>query len=744
MAFDNNVPLAANQIAADLAAINANWEELMKSSHIYAADAEASDTYVVTLAPAPTAYANGMILNIKVNTANTGACTLNANALGAIAIKKYHDQDPETGDIEANQILTVVYNSTGPKFQIVSQLASSTGTGAAVRAVNPAFTTPDLGTPSAGDLKNCFPSNYFPDYNEADQGATGSGKSTKAYVDTIGADSATLVFRHNSGAAITTYTFSTDEIIPSNINVIIEEGAILSINNAVTLAINGSIKAGLYKVFSCTGTGVISGLKEVYPEWWGALGDGIGDVSGTDDYDSINRAITSCNRIIFQGKQYNYGTTITIADGRTGLNLIGDRTNTILYYIPVIGDGIVFAGKADNFTSENISLSGTGSNGRAIYSYATSIAPLRDFLAVNMSISRFLSGVHIEGGLNIVFRGGRQSGSGKGEVGGIGFYLGKDVNSAINQLTLEKNYVSGYETNIYNIYCSPLVLQSPILGSSVTALRLATGVTHAYDVYFDSNNDTAINKEAGAYLFWNGVFSSVGAQVISNADHRGHRSGYPIRVMGYRSGALSINGGPTTLGFDAAIENTEGFLNITLKSFVFIDADVSVANDTITEIGHGFVTSEPINLTTSGVLPAGLALATTYWVIKVDNDIIKLASSPFNAAAGTAVNITAAAGGGNHTLLDNAFTTPCAGYCNISTSIDFTATATDQIFVIGIYKNNTLVPGGEGAVHSSSANNFGRTVSVLMWLNIGDHISVKITTSANLAVRQAVLNIWSL
>jgi len=155
MALDKNVPLAANQIAADIVAINANWEELMKSSHIYAADAEASDTYVVTLAPAPTAYANGMILNIKVNTANTGACTLNVNALGAIAIKKYHDQDPETGDIEANQILTVVYNSTGPKFQIVSQLASFTGSGAPVRATSPTLVTPALGTPSAGDLTNC-------------------------------------------------------------------------------------------------------------------------------------------------------------------------------------------------------------------------------------------------------------------------------------------------------------------------------------------------------------------------------------------------------------------------------------------------------------------------------------------------------------------------------------------------------------------------------------------------------------
>ena len=55
MAFDKDVPLAANQIANDLTALNANWEFLLLNSPIYAADGEASDTYVITLAPAITA-----------------------------------------------------------------------------------------------------------------------------------------------------------------------------------------------------------------------------------------------------------------------------------------------------------------------------------------------------------------------------------------------------------------------------------------------------------------------------------------------------------------------------------------------------------------------------------------------------------------------------------------------------------------------------------------------------------------
>lgn len=96
---------------------------LQKSSTVYAADAEASDTYVITLSPAPAAYTTGMVLHFKANTANTGAATLNVNSLGAITIKKHKDQDLATGDIESGQIITVVYDGTN--FQMQSQLAQT-------------------------------------------------------------------------------------------------------------------------------------------------------------------------------------------------------------------------------------------------------------------------------------------------------------------------------------------------------------------------------------------------------------------------------------------------------------------------------------------------------------------------------------------------------------------------------------------------------------------------------------------
>ncbi len=83
----------------------------------------------------------------------------------------------------------------------------------------------------------------------------------------------------------------------------------------------------------------------------------------------------------------------------------------------------------------------------------------------------------------------------------------------------------------------------------------------------------------------------------------------------------------------------------------FVDAGVSAGSDTITLTAHGLVTGQNISFLTTGVLPAPLAITTDYFVIVVDANTIKLATSYANALIGTAINITSAAGGGTHTLL---------------------------------------------------------------------------------------------
>lgn len=85
--------------------------------------------------------------------------------------------------------------------------------------------------------------------------------------------------------------------------------------------------------------------------------------------------------------------------------------------------------------------------------------------------------------------------------------------------------------------------------------------------------------------------------------------------------------------------------------FSFVDADVTPGSDTIAETAHGLFTGDKVQLTTTGVLPAGLALTTDYYVIRVDANTIKLASSAYNAEWNFPVDITAAAGGGTHTVV---------------------------------------------------------------------------------------------
>jgi hypothetical protein len=72
----------------------------------------------------------------------------------------------------------------------------------------------------------------------------------------------------------------------------------------------------------------------------------------------------------------------------------------------------------------------------------------------------------------------------------------------------------------------------------------------------------------------------------------------------------------------------------------FTDTDVSVADDTITITAHGFITGDKGQFSSTGTLPAGLSTSTDYFIIKVDANTIKVATSLANALLGTALNIT--------------------------------------------------------------------------------------------------------
>jgi hypothetical protein len=94
-------------------------------------------------------------------------------------------------------------------------------------------------------------------------------------------------------------------------------------------------------------------------------------------------------------------------------------------------------------------------------------------------------------------------------------------------------------------------------------------------------------------------------------------------------------------------------------SKTFVDAAVSTSAETISLPGHCLDTGDLIRFSNSGgTLPAPLVATQHYYVINASVGTIKVATSAANATAGTAVNLTSAAGGGTHTvkLVEKAFT----------------------------------------------------------------------------------------
>jgi hypothetical protein len=89
----------------------------------------------------------------------------------------------------------------------------------------------------------------------------------------------------------------------------------------------------------------------------------------------------------------------------------------------------------------------------------------------------------------------------------------------------------------------------------------------------------------------------------------------------------------------AAISSSKGTVTITIAS----PGVVSLTS-------HGFVGGERVYLTTSGALPTGLSIDTDYWVIYVDANTFRLASSVTNYMAPTPIN-TSGSQSGTHTLV---------------------------------------------------------------------------------------------
>ena len=126
----------AFQMQSQVANLYASVAGVQNAQYVYAADAVGTDSYAITLSPAPAAYVTGQTFFFKAGTANTGPATLNVNGLGAKTIKKAYNSDLVTGDILANQIVQVTYDGTN-----MQMMSPSAAAGLRVKTI---YTTRDI------------------------------------------------------------------------------------------------------------------------------------------------------------------------------------------------------------------------------------------------------------------------------------------------------------------------------------------------------------------------------------------------------------------------------------------------------------------------------------------------------------------------------------------------------------------------------------------------------------------------
>ncbi len=144
------------------------------------------------------------------------------------------------------------------------------------------------------------------------------------------------------------------------------------------------------------------------------------------------------------------------------------------------------------------------------------------------------------------------------------------------------------------------------------------------------------------------------------------------------------------------IEETDNPL--TFAAFPFT-ANVTTPPGILTATAHGRLTGDgPVRLTTTHVLPAGLALLTDYWVIAVSANTFRLAASFEDAMASVPVQVTVtSAGTGVHTL---------------SATVESLRAGAEQITVVSTYVTATLSMQcyGSSPTGSRSPMNVLRTV----------------------------------
>lgn len=153
-------------------------------------------------------------------------------------------------------------------------------------------------------------------------------------------------------------------------------------------------------------------------------------------------------------------------------------------------------------------------------------------------------------------------------------------------------------------------------------------------------------------------------EIIESGSGKGRQRGYLKSTSGLDE-LIDVGTGPIRLiheDFDGrtfVVSADEVYVIGAWAAHDFATTDVDASTDKITETGHSYPTGIKGQFTTTGTLPAGISLATDYYVIRTSNDEYRVATSWTNSMIGSSyVNITDT-GSGTHTFTPTA---NAAGY----------------------------------------------------------------------------------
>lgn len=384
-------------------------------------------------------------------------------------------------------------------------------------------------------------------------------------------------------------------------------GAVLKPDNGVTITLDAEFTAGRWQTFDVSAGGSVvfadtARTATVMPEWWGVVAD------GATDNGSLTHVFAGCPL----GSSVRFGKGVYVVGGSIITKEVvieGIGKHTVLRANGISGQILYFQGTSPAFLDgcvvKNITFDG---NSRA-YNLTFGAIRMRDFQRA------YFNNVWIT------------------DVDGAAFYLQRAVrNSWFDRIYI--NNCGNHENNQPHIHYS----------------TVTSGVTQGADGH---NNNHWTNLES-LYPIGDHIrserFSSDSA-VRNNfftdcMFHGGNSSDYRTTnvVLRTYNGRLwyfaqcrmhSTNKGwPLMLLAQMPSGSTTNQVNLSGISFGGVASGSSAfaasTGDTLVCAGHGFATGALVRVT-GGSLPSGLSTNTDYYVIRVDEDTIRLAADRVDA-----------------------------------------------------------------------------------------------------------------